>query len=80
MTDTALLNDYIKKCGIKKGKLAELLGLSFGSFSRKVHNKDQFKANEIQALCSFLGIKDSDARDHVFFAQNVHCDSTEVTP
>lgn len=72
MTNTALLNDYIKKCGLRKGKLAEMLELSAGSFSRKVHNKDQFKADEIKALCALLGINDYGSIERVFFASDVH--------
>lgn len=72
MTDTVLLNRYIKNSGLRKGKLAEMLDLSAGSFSRKVHNKDQFKANEIQALCALLGINDYDSKERVFFATDVH--------
>jgi hypothetical protein len=68
MTNTPLLEEYIKKSGFKKSFLAEQLGISSYGFSLKCSNKSEFKANEIEILCRLLkvGIKD---RMAIFFAK-----------
>ena len=68
MTNTPLLEEYIKKSGFKKSFLAEQLGISSYGFSLKCSNKSEFKANEIEILCKLLkiGIKD---RMAIFFAK-----------
>jgi DNA-binding Xre family transcriptional regulator len=67
MTNTSLLEKYIKDSGYKRGYLAEALGLSRQQFSRKCHNKSEFKASEIEKLCSLLNI-DTEDRMAIFFA------------
>ena len=69
MTDTELLEKRIKDSGYKKGKLAESLGISMAAFGKKVKGKREFKASEIQVLCSMLGIVEPDDKDRIFFAQ-----------
>jgi hypothetical protein len=68
MTNTALLEECIKKSGFRKGFLAEQLGISSYGFALKCSNKSEFKANEIDILCKVLkiGIKD---RMAIFFAK-----------
>lgn len=69
MTDTELLEKYIKDSGYKKGKLASSLGISLTAFAKKVKGQREFKASEIQILCSMLGIVDAVDKERVFFAQ-----------
>lgn len=69
MTNTALLKQRIAESGMKKGKLAEKLHLSMDSFGRKVNNKREFKASEIQALCTVLNIESLEEKEQIFFAQ-----------
>lgn len=68
MTDTELLNSYIKKSGIKKSKIAEMLGISQASLSKKIHNRCEFKQGEIKALFMLLDVDDNAERDKIFFA------------
>lgn len=68
MTNTALLEDYIKKSGFRKSFIAEQLGISTYGFSLKCNNKNEFKANEIEILCKLLKIGIED-RMAIFFAK-----------
>ncbi len=68
MTDTKLLNSYIKKSGFKKAKIAEKLSISQASLSKKIHNKCEFKQSEIKVLYALLDIEDSNEKDRIFFA------------
>ena len=69
MTNTEALNQRILCSGIKKGKIAETLGISKVSLSNKIHNRTQFKQSEIGKLVSMLGIQDPDERDNIFFGE-----------
>jgi hypothetical protein len=71
LTDTNLLNDSIKRSGLKRTWIAEQLGLSYFGFQKKVNNESQFKANEIKQLCILLRIESLVEREHIFFASNV---------
>ena len=68
MTNTSLLKDYIKKSGYKIIFLAQQLGISEHSLSRKVNGKNEFKASEIETLCTILKIGQKD-RMSIFFAK-----------
>lgn len=68
MTNTELLENYIKNSGFKKGKLASALGISLKTFGLKIRGNSDFKSSEIQTLCSMLGIVGSDEKERVFFA------------
>lgn len=65
MTDTNKLRSIIVGKGMTQGFVADKLGISHQSFSYKVNNKVEFKASEIETLCSLLEIKD---KDSIFFA------------
>ena len=71
MTDTGMLNELIKGSGLKKGWIAEQLGLSYFGFQKKINNESQFKANEIKKLCELLNITSLKMREDIFFASNV---------
>ncbi len=68
MTNTAMLEDYIKKSGYKKAFLASAIGASRYGFALKCNNKGEFRATEIDTLCKLLniGVKD---RMAIFFAK-----------
>ena len=68
MTNTSLLEEYIKKSGYKKSYIIEVLGISRYGFALKCNNKAEFKASEIEALCSLLKISTKD-RMAIFFAK-----------
>lgn len=69
MTDTAKLEEYIKKSGKKKSYLAEKLGLSPAGFLNCRNNEAEFTATQIQILCAELNIRTLTERHAVFFAQ-----------
>ena len=68
MTNTKLLNQYIVNSGIKKGKIASALGVSYNALWQKTNNKRDFKASEIQILCEMLGIDSLQVKEEIFFA------------
>ena len=70
MTNTTLLENYIKKSGYKKSFLADAIGVSRAGFSLKLKNKSIFNADEIDILCKLLAIGTKD-RMAIFFAQKV---------
>ena len=70
MTDTEILNARIKEMGIKKGKLAAELGITQTALWQKMNNKREFKASEINALCSLLCISSLQDKEKIFFALN----------
>ena len=67
MTNTSLLKEYIMSSGYKIGYLAEQLGITTHSLSRKINGKNEFKASEIDTLCKLLKIGARD-RASIFFA------------
>jgi transcriptional regulator with XRE-family HTH domain len=48
------LRDRINKCGIKKSKIAQELGISPVTLSRKLHGQNEFKESEIAKLKQIL--------------------------
>ncbi len=68
MTNTSLLIECIKESGLKKGYIAGQLGLSIYGLSLKCNNKSEFKAKEIETLCTLLDI-DVEKRMAIFFAK-----------
>lgn len=71
MTDTALLLSIIAEKGIKKGKIASAIEVSYSTLKRKIENKAPFKAIEIQIICDLLGVEDTEMKDAIFFANNI---------
>ena len=71
MTDTNELLRLIDESGLKKGYIAEKLGLTTYGFQKKVENKSQFKADEIRMLCEILHITSLKKKEEVFFAEKV---------
>lgn len=71
MTDTALLEHWIAKSGLKKSYIAKEMGLSPYGLTLKIRNLNEFKASEIEKLCILLGITDIKERCAIFFASKV---------
>ncbi len=68
MTNTTLLEEYIKKSGYKKNHIIKALSISRYGFTLKCNNKAEFKASEIDILCKLLNINVKD-RMAIFFAK-----------
>lgn len=67
MTNTELLEYWIKKSGKKKKFLAEKVGLSMAGFRNCCINKAEFKAGQIRILCYELGITNLEDKEAVFY-------------
>jgi hypothetical protein len=68
MTNKKMLEEYIEQSGYKKSFIAKKLGITSYGFILKVNNKSEFKATEIEVLCTLLNI-DVEARMAIFFAK-----------
>lgn len=68
MTNTKLLEFYIKKSGLKKAYIAEKIGLSAVGFRNCMVNRAEFRSSHIRKLCELLGIDDPVTVWAVFFA------------
>lgn len=70
MTNTKLLEQKISDSGKTRKHLAEKCGLSYAGFRNCVTNKAEFKASQIDILCSELNITNLTERQSIFFARN----------
>lgn len=68
MTDTVKLNQRIQDSGLKKGHIANTLGINASTLSRKINNELDFNTREIAALCELLGISKLKEKEAIFFA------------
>lgn len=71
MTNTTLLKELIAKKGLKLKYVADYLGLSAYGLSKKINNKQEFKASEVNALCELLNIKDLELKEKIFFVKKM---------
>ena len=71
MVDTQRLNDRIDRSGLKKYYIASKIGLTTYGLQKKITNKTQFKANEIEGLCIVLQIETLEEKEKIFFSKNV---------
>lgn len=67
MTNTALLEKFIKESGYKKGYIAEVLGISRFGLAKKITNQTEFKTSEVEKLSSILKVTNEE-RDKIFFS------------
>ena len=70
MIDSKKLEEKIQQSGLKKGYLAERLGVSRATFSALLSNKTEFKVSQIRVLCELLDIHDDETLRAIFFAQS----------
>ena len=77
MTNTKLLADKIKQSGMKKGVLANRLGVSRATFYALTHGRAEFRASQIRTLCDLLGITDAETLNAIFFDRGVALKATE---
>lgn len=69
MTNTELLEEWIKKSGKKKKFLAEKVGLSYAGFRNCCINNAEFTASQIAILCEELGISKLTDKEAIFYAK-----------
>ena len=77
MTNTPVLEQYIENSGYKRNFIAKQLGITSYTLAMKIQNVSEFKASEIDILCSLLGI-DIKERMQIFFAKSVELNSTTI--
>ena len=60
MTDTLKLKGAIVMAGLKRKEVAEALNISMPTLDRKIYNKREFKASEIDKLVKLLNLENAD--------------------
>ena len=66
MTNTKLLEKAIERSGLKKGKIAEHLGISRAGLINLVNGRAEFKISQMLVLCNLLGLT-KEERESIFF-------------
>ena len=66
-TNSNLLRGRIAEKGYTQKEVAQMIGITYQSFSDKINNKSNFKVSEIIKMCAILDIAD---KDRYFFANN----------
>lgn len=67
MTNTKMLREIIKNRGIKLKYIAECLEISTYGLQLKIENKKEFKASEINKICTILNITSLKEKEEIFF-------------
>lgn len=60
--DTARLNEYVEKSGLKLGFIIEKLGISRTSWHKKINGDVALRASEVYVLCDLLNIPDDEQK------------------
>lgn len=68
--DTVLLERKIEDSGLRKSKIAEMLGITRQGLYKKISGDSEFKSSEIKMLSEILNL-DASERDTIFFADYV---------
>lgn len=68
MTDTQALNDAINASGLKRGYIANALGVSHAGLINMINNRAEFRASHIFKLTALLRLTPAQ-RDAIFFAE-----------
>lgn len=66
MTDTALLKQVIHDSGLKLDYIANSIGISRQSLSKKINNVTSFNQYEIFKLCEILNITNAKMKEKIF--------------
>lgn len=67
MTDTEKFRDIVQQKGLKYKFLAAELGITPFGLQKKIENKTEFKASEVQKLSELLGLSETE-RTQIFFS------------
>lgn len=65
--DTALLDDYIEKSGLRIAYICETIGISRQAFDKKRKGIFAFRQSEVYVLCSLLRITDDKEKAKIFY-------------
>ena len=69
MTNTTLLEAAIARSGLKKGYIAERLGVSRAGLTNLINNRAEFKASQMVILAELLGLTPEE-KNAIFFAKS----------
>jgi hypothetical protein len=69
LTNTRLLKEKIENSGLKKGYIAEKLGMTRLTLRTRIAGESDFKAYEIATLCEILNITSLQEKNDIFFAK-----------
>lgn len=75
MIDSKKFKYILLKRGVHAKALAELLNISENTLSRKINNKNEFKASEIRKVTETLNLS-GEEQTSIFFANDVDYKST----
>lgn len=75
MTNCEMLKKVIESKGIKYSYIADQLGITASSLSKKVSGEREFKQNEISRMSRLLKLSATEIK-RIFFAVNVDKKST----
>lgn len=70
MTNTSMLRSKVRALGLKYDFLARCLNLTPYGLARKIDNKSEFRASEIQVLSGLLQLSVNE-KEQIFFANEV---------
>lgn len=70
LTNTYLLRGKVRSLGLKYDFLAQRLSLTPYGLARKINNKSEFRASEIQTLTFLLHLSPEE-KEQIFFAKKV---------
>lgn len=77
MTDSTMLRTWVARKGYKLKAVAARLGITPYTLQKKMKNQSEFKASEIAAFVTDLGMT-LDERDQIFFTNEVESQSTFI--
>lgn len=63
MTDTARLQEKIRGSGLKKGFIAERLGITYVGFRKKETGQNEFNVSEVATLKSLLNLSNKEVTE-----------------
>ena len=63
------LRGKIAESGLTQGKVADAIGISPNTFTRKISGKRDFTVSEIDKLCLVLNISDPQQKVNIFLQQ-----------
>lgn len=69
MTNTKKLEAAIERSGLKKGKIAECLGVSRAGLINLITGRAEFRISQMLVLSAMLGLT-TEERDAIFFGQS----------
>lgn len=71
MVNTRLARYYVKKSGKKYKYIAEKMGITPYSLTKKIENKSPISTKEVNMFCEEIGITDKSLMLKIFFANEL---------